>query len=75
MCLGSGVPNATQSLHVARQCAQARGAKGGLRHGGAEGDTKACMLQGNVVRHGGAEGETKLACCKAMWSGMRVPKV
>ena len=52
----------------------------GLRHEGAEGDTKLACLQGNVFRHGGAEdkenaeGDMKLACHKAMWLGTRVPK-
>ncbi|CAL2254572.1 unnamed protein product [Prunus armeniaca] len=33
------------------------------------------MSQGNVARHVSTECDTKLACCKAMWLGMRVPKV
>ncbi|CAL2254573.1 unnamed protein product [Prunus armeniaca] len=66
MWLGTRVPKATQSLHVARRCGWARECR--MRH-------KACMSQGDVARHEGAEGDTKLACRKAMWLGTRVPKV
>ncbi|CAL8165638.1 unnamed protein product [Prunus armeniaca] len=65
MWLSMKVPQATQSLHVARQCGRARWCR--RQH-------KARMLQGIVARHRGAEGNTKLACRKAMWLSMKVPQ-
>ncbi|CAL8093635.1 unnamed protein product [Prunus armeniaca] len=54
MGLGTEVPKATNSLHVARQCGWACGCR--RRH-------KACVLQGDVARHGGANGRLLLQIC------------
>ncbi|CAL2241358.1 unnamed protein product [Prunus armeniaca] len=42
MWLSTGVPKATQSLHVAERCGQAQGCR--RQH-------KTCMSQGDVARH------------------------
>ncbi|CAL2276967.1 unnamed protein product [Prunus armeniaca] len=73
------VPEATQNLHVVKQCGWARGVLKATqslhvarRCGWAQRCRKqhqACVSQSNVTRHGGAEGNTKLACRKAMWQG------
>ncbi|CAL2272410.1 unnamed protein product [Prunus armeniaca] len=73
MCLGTGVPKVTQSLHVCKamclgtRVSKAKGMSKGHkvymsqddmpRHEGAKGDTKFACLHDNVVRHGGAEGK------------------
>ncbi|CAL2276918.1 unnamed protein product [Prunus armeniaca] len=50
MWLGTEMPKATQSLHVARQCGRARRCR--KQH-------KACVSQGNVTKHDSAEGDTR----------------
>ncbi|CAL8083734.1 unnamed protein product [Prunus armeniaca] len=62
----------TQILHVVRRCGKAQGCQ--RRHKMWLGTGVSKTTQ-DVARNWGAEGDTKLACSKAMWLGIRVPKV
>ncbi|CAL8168824.1 unnamed protein product [Prunus armeniaca] len=84
MWLGTGVPKATQSLHVCKvmclgmKVSKATQSSHVARQCGwarrCRRQHKACVSQSDVARHEGAEGNTKLACRRAMWLGTEVPK-